>query len=68
MRNETLISYRKKAGLSQSQLAKMAQITTRGYQMYELEGTLPNVVIAMRIADALQTTVPQLWGGGLTAE
>ena len=66
MRNENLISYRKKAGLTQSQLAEIAQITTRGYQMYELDGVLPNIVVAMKIADALHTSVQQLWGCLLT--
>ena len=66
MRNEVLIAYREKAGLTQSQLAKIAQISTRGYQKYELDGVLPNIVVAMKIADALHTSVQQLWGGSLT--
>lgn len=59
---------RKSAGFTQAQLAKLAGITERGYRSYEASGTakskhLPNVITAIRIADALGVQDPrELWG------
>lgn len=66
-KNETLIAARKKSGKTKVQLATESKISIRGYQKYELEGSLPNAQIAIRIAQALGTTVEKLWGGNLTA-
>ena len=66
VKNETLIFYREKAGKTQAQVAKEALVSTRGYQKYELDGAMPNIGTAIRIAKALHTTVEQLWGGSPT--
>ena len=66
VKNEVLISYRVKAGKTQAQIAKEAQISTRGYLKYELDGAMPKASTAILIAKALHTTVEQLWGGNPT--
>lgn len=52
MKNLELISIRKDRGLTQAQVASRSNITVRGYQYFE-NGQLPNVKIALRIADVL---------------
>lgn len=59
---------RKSAGFTQAQLAKLAGITERRCRSYEASGTaksrhLPDVVTAIRIADALEVKdLRELWG------
>lgn len=51
--NIELKNARKKAGLTQKELAKKVGISEHGYQNYETERRLPNVKIAIKIADEL---------------
>ena len=66
-RNKKLIAMRKQSGKTIAHIAKEVCISIRGYQKYELSGSLPNARTAIRIAQALGTTVEELWGGNLTA-
>lgn len=52
---------RKKAKLTQSEIAKKANITTRVYQYYEAGKRTPNLYTAQLIAQALDTTVEELF-------
>lgn len=52
MKNIKLIERRSKAGLTQVQVAKKADIAERAYQNYEA-GRMPKADIAIRIADAV---------------
>lgn len=52
---------REKQGFSQKQVAKLAQITERGYQNYELGIRKPNVDTAIRIAQVLKSDVETLF-------
>ena len=61
MKNFDLIKARKENGLTQVQLAVKCNISTRGYQYFE-DGRIPNVKIAIRIADALEIAdLRMLW-------
>ena len=59
---------RKNAGFTQSQLAKLAGITERGYRRYEASQKAkhkgyPDILTAIRIADALDVIdLRELWG------
>lgn len=53
-------------GLTQKELATIAGVTISCYQKYEYGTRIPDAKTAIKIADALQTTVKQLWGGNLT--
>lgn len=59
---------RKSAGFTQAQLAKLAGVTERGYRSYEASEntnrrTKPDVITAIRIADALGVQdLRELWG------
>ena len=53
-------------GFTQRDLARMAGISERGYQLYEHGERIPDAQVAVRIAKALHTTVEQLWGGSPT--
>ena len=55
MKNAKLQAARERAGLTQAQAAKGAQVTERMYQQYEY-GAEPGVRTAIRIADALNVT------------
>lgn len=52
---------RQEKGFTQVQVAEKAQITERGYQYIEASKRIPNVYIAVRIAQALNTTVEELF-------
>ncbi len=52
---------REKAGLTQVEVAKLANITERGYQNYEYGNRIPKADVAKRIAQVLQTTVEKLF-------
>ena len=53
-------------GYTQRDLARIAGISERGYQMYEHGARVPDARVASRIARALHTTVEQLWGDSPT--
>ena len=63
MTNNNLKLYRQKQGLTQAQLAKIANIGERHYQRIEHGETLPNVMIAQRLAKAFgtETTTNELF-------
>lgn len=50
-------------GLTQAEVAKEVGIQESSYQRYEYESVLPTVIVAIRIAKALNTTVEEIWGG-----
>ena len=52
---------RKQKGLSQIEVAKKANIPIRSYQRYEYGERVPNAYTAQLIAQALQTTVEELF-------
>lgn len=57
---------RQQANLSQQQLAEIAGVTVVCYQNYERGIRVPEARTAIRIAQALGTTVENLWGGNPT--
>lgn len=61
--NERLKAQRKKAGLTQKQVAKQAGITERAYQRYEAmaETVFPDVRIAKKIAKALDCMIEDIF-------
>lgn len=68
MKNQKLIAAREKSGKTQAQVAHEAGISTRGYQKYELDGVIPSVRTAIRIANLLGVLdVRTLWDGTHTA-
>lgn len=52
---------REQRGFTQVQVANKARISERGYQLIETGKRSPNVLIAIRIAKALNTTVENLF-------
>lgn len=60
MKNK-LQTCRKAAKLTQEAIAKQCGITTRVYQYYESGGRVPNVYAALKIADALDSSVEELF-------
>lgn len=61
MKNIALIDSRIKAGLTQVAVASKAKISVLCYQRYEAGERKPRVDVAIRIADALGTTVEALF-------
>jgi transcriptional regulator with XRE-family HTH domain len=59
--NKYLKEQRKKAKLTQAKIAKLAGISERAYQQYEADKRIPNVYTAQLIAQALHTTVEELF-------
>ena len=59
--NTKLQRARKKAKLTQVEVAKQAGIKERAYQRYEAGERLPNVLTAKLIAKALNSTVEELF-------
>ena len=57
-----LKKYRVKRRLTQREVAAQASVTERNYQYYECGERVPNARTAIRIAQALITTVEDLWG------
>jgi putative transcriptional regulator len=53
---------RKELGLTQKQVAEMLGIKWQVYQQYEYGKKLPNVLLAIKIANTLKTTVEGLYG------
>lgn len=60
--NTRLKDARIRAGLTQSQLAAIAKVTTPMYQKYEYAKSDPTVKVAIRIAGALGVDVKELFG------
>ncbi len=58
---------RKLKHLTQKQIAQRVGISTMSYKRYEYGEREPDARTAIRIAQALGTTVEELWGGNLTA-
>lgn len=58
----TLKESRIRKGLTQREVAAQAKVTERNYQYYECGERVPNARTAIRIAQALSTTVEVLWG------
>ena len=56
-----LKTMRKAINLTQEALAKRAGISYRAYQNYESGGRVPNVYAALKIADALDSSVEELF-------
>lgn len=56
-----LRKHRESQKLTQKDVAEKAGITERGYQNYELGLRKPNVDTAIRIADALNSSVEELF-------
>ena len=60
---------RKSAGFTQAELAKLVGVTERGYRSYEASAkskrrSLPDVLTAIRIADALGVSdLREIWDG-----
>lgn len=61
MKNETLVAARKKSGKTQAQVAKEIGIAENAYQRYEQGKVIPNVLMAIKIAKSLNTSVENLW-------
>lgn len=53
---------RLKAGLTQAQMAKICEISVLAYQQYEYGKRIPRADVAVRIAEALGSTVEHLFG------
>ena len=62
--NEKLRELREYHGISQSELARQVGVGKTTIGEAERGDRLPNVVTAIRIARALNTTVEELWGDG----
>ena len=52
---------REELGLTQRQVAERANITEAQFQRYEYGKNMPSVGLALRIAEALDTTIEQLY-------
>lgn len=66
--NSILKNARKKNGLKQSEVAKMAGISVLAYQRYEYGDRIPNAVTAILIAKAVNSTVEELFAEYLEPE
>ena len=60
---QNLRKRRKAAGLSRAQLGRAADVSAETIEAIEMRGRATSVVIALRIARALGTTVEDLTGG-----
>ena len=58
---------REQSGKTQAQVAKEAGITEVAYQRYEYDKVEPGVRTAIRIAQALNSTVEELFGAPVPA-
>lgn len=59
--NTKLKNTRRQKGLTQAEVAKRAGITVTGYSRYENGQRTPRVDVAKRIANALGSTVDELF-------
>lgn len=62
--NEKLRDLRDYHGISQSELARRVGVGKTTISEIERGDRLPNVLTAIRIARALETTVEEIWGDG----
>lgn len=62
--NEKLKDLRDYHGISQSELARRIGVGKTTISEIERRDRLPNVLTAIRIARALETTVEEIWGDG----
>lgn len=62
--NEKLKDLRDYHGISQRELARRIGVGKTTISEIERGGRLPNVLTAIRIARALETTVEEIWGDG----
>ena len=60
--NMELRAAREASGKTQAQVAREIGVNTVSYQRYESENRVPNAVIAILIARALNSTVESLFG------
>lgn len=60
--SERLKEERKKAGLTQEEIAKRLNITRPAYTQYETDKTKPSIETVGKIADILKTSVDYLIG------
>ena len=63
MKNVKLQAAREASGKTQAQVAREIGVAVRLYQSYEYGACEPNVRTAIRIADALGTTVEEIFKG-----
>ena len=59
--NDVLKATREQSGKTQAQVAREVGVAERVYQSYEYNKIRPRVDVAIRIADALGTTVEALF-------
>lgn len=62
--NEKLKDLRDYHGISQRELARRIGVGKTTISEIERGDRLPNVITAIRIARALETTVEEIWGDG----
>lgn len=62
--NEKLKDLRDYYGISQRELARRIGVGKTTISEIERRDRLPNVLTAIRIARALETTVEEIWGDG----
>ena len=62
MKNKKLTTAREKSGKTQKQVAEEIKISVRNYQDYEYNINIPNVLTAIKIANALGVeNLRELW-------
>lgn len=61
VKNINLTNKRKEHGLTQVEVAEMASVTNRAYQNYEAGERIPRADVAIRIAEALNSSVEELF-------
>jgi transcriptional regulator, XRE family len=59
--NTRLKTTRQQLGLTQEEIAKKADISTRSYQQYESGERIPKITTALLIARVLNSTVEELF-------
>lgn len=59
--NTKIAEYRKKAHLTQKQVADAARIAEQLYQRYEYGTRIPSVTVGIKLAKILKTTVEELY-------
>ena len=62
MKNENLITARKKRGFTQKQVAQKVGITEVSYQRYEYGTQKPSLEMAILLSRLLGKSVEDLWG------
>ena len=60
--NERLKLLRKEQGLTQTQVADKLSVTLRNYQRFEADGSTPNYVNLIKIADIFNVSLDYLMG------